>query len=130
MITYKISIVLILLFSTVIAFILLHIFLLPVLKKNPPKNEFIRCLMIGGEKCENRLLSDIFFVCTHFVLYFILGLLIPNQWLFIFITIIIWEISEKILGIYHEWYKDDFKIIADIIADILGYYLGMLVINT
>ena len=93
----------------------------------PKKNKFLTCIFT--EKCDNKYTSNIFWTSTHLIFYFIIGLLIPNKWPFIIMTIIIWEILELILSIKMPWYYESYyKKIYDILAGILGYYLGTLLI--
>jgi VanZ family protein len=95
--------------------------------KNKLKNKFIKCILGLGSKC-NKINISTFWVITHFILYFILGLICPNRWIFIIITIIIWEVYELIKSIKNNWYNEKVKKIFDVIADISGYYLGMYVL--
>ena len=125
--TYKLVCVSLILFTIFLGFIIYEIFLQDKIKKNT-KNKFIKCILSSSEGC-NALLTNIFWITTHFILYFILGLIIPNQWAFIIISIILWELYEKSRSITNEWFNEGYKTIFDILADILGYSLDAFIIT-
>lgn len=57
---------------------------------------------------------------SHLVLYFIIGLFIPNAHIYIIIISILWEIVEYILTWRAKW-------ILDPVVNLFGYFLGTLV---
>ncbi len=79
--------------------------------------------LCGADRvCDNRE----FWVTTHFILYFILGLLCPHRWILMGATVVYWEIFERVAGIRKPFYKEKifYKTMYDIIADVTGYFLG------
>ena len=85
--------------------------------------EMMKCAFT--EQCDNRK----FWVSTHFILYVILGLLIPHRWILVGVTVTYWEIFERIVGSRLAWWNEGnffYKSVYDIIADVVGYFLGSL----
>lgn len=110
-------------FTSGIIFSLLGIIFPPdnLIKKT--NNRGIKCIL--SVDCDDKT-GDFFWISTHFLLYFLFGLIIPNRWDLIILSIFIWELYEFILHKMVPWYNESrFKKIGDVIADISGYCLGM-----
>jgi hypothetical protein len=86
---------------------------------------------IGGDPIGSiDIYYSIFWIFSHFVLYFVLGLLIPNKWFFIFITMIVWELFEKLASKTNGWWGEHIRdTISDIIANTIGYYSGTILLK-
>jgi phosphatidylglycerophosphatase A len=94
---------------------------------NKYKSKFLNCVLTY--KCDDYT-GDLFWSGTHFLLYFIFGLFIPNRWKLIIISIILWELYEIILSIKLKWYDETIhRKISNIISDLLGYCLGMFILT-
>jgi hypothetical protein len=69
---------------------------------------------------------------SHLLFYMIFGYFFPNKWIIAIIMSFTWEIYEFILNIYINSYSSYgteklINRIADIIINLLGYYLGNLI---
>ena len=87
--------------------------------------QFLKCAFTDSRQCDHRT----FWVATHFVLYFILGLLIPHRGLLVGTSILFWELFERGAGIYSDWFNEGnffHKSLYDILADVVGYLFGAL----
>jgi len=110
-------------FTLGIIFSLLGIIFPPDNLVKKTNNKGIKCIL--SVDCYDKT-GDFFWISTHFLLYFLFGLIIPNRWDLIILSIFIWELYEFTLHKMVPWYNESrFKKIGDVIADISGYYLGM-----
>ena len=69
---------------------------------------------------------------THFIIYFIFGILCPNKYFRFLIFGVLWELFEKVYGIYSGqqlyWTSNGIQgQIYDLIMNMLGYYIAHLV---
>lgn len=71
-------------------------------------------------------LSDAAWLFLHFIAGLIIGVYLPNPTIQMFVFIIIWEVSEKVLGIPFPQYfaESNGKAIADVFVTTGGYALG------
>ena len=110
-------------FTLGIIFSLLGIIFPPDNLVKKTNNKGIKCIL--SVDCDDKT-GDFFWISTHFLLYFLFGLIIPNRWDLIILSIFIWELYEFTLHKMVPWYNESrFKKIGDVIADISGYCLGM-----
>lgn len=69
---------------------------------------------------------------VHILLYILIGLVLPNKWLLIILFSLIWEIYEYIMSrlTNDKYYNESFiNRILDIIFNLIGYYIGNLLIK-
>lgn len=80
---------------------------------------------------------------SHFICFFIAGLLFPNCFVLIFFLGVLWEIVETVLGTLNTLYEPQSKAdgvlyherwmsgrVEDIIFDMIGFWMGKLVIDS
>jgi len=87
--------------------------------------------LIGKEKKINGLIFngclDIWHY-SHIILYILIGLLYPNDYLFVFIISIIWELYEHFMFKYlvkkSNCNENSCLRIEDILLNLLGYFIG------
>jgi hypothetical protein len=63
----------------------------------------------------------------HVLIYGVLGYFIRNEWLFVIIISILWEVLEYILNKLSNnslWKEIKINKILDVILNLLGYYIG------
>lgn len=86
----------------------------------------LSCAWKPLKACDNRVI----WITAHFVYYFVLGLLVPGRWLLVVVTIVCWEVFER-LAKGPWWDEGPFfhKTIYDILADFGGFLLGTLVVR-
>ncbi len=86
----------------------------------------LSCAWKPLKTCDNRVI----WITAHFVYYFVLGLLVPGRWLLVVVTIVCWEVFER-LAKGPWWDEGPFfhKTIYDILADFGGFLLGTLVVR-
>ena len=61
---------------------------------------------------------------VHVLWYILFALFIPNNWWFIIIISIIWELFEYIMSNHKYFDESIMNRICDIIFNLIGYYIG------
>ena len=65
-----------------------------------------------------------FWVFTHFLLYFFIGIVHPDNYLFFTVANVLWEGLEYVWSFDNDWYTERNKKILDVVFGLLGYVLG------
>lgn len=97
---------------------------------------YIKCRYKIEDPIKTKIIYDIdIWALLHILIFFILTLLFPNQYILLFILGIIWEITEHLLNLYFEyinikcftqwWY---FRYV-DILYNLIGIILAKILLN-
>ena len=95
---------------------------------------FIRCNYLNNDIIQTKIIYDLdFWGLSHILLFFIMTIIFPKQYMFLFLLGIIWEIGEGFLYLYFsylnikcykKWWYFQF---IDILYNSIGIILALLI---